>query len=167
MKKYLSFFLLLVTLVLFAGCQSTPTDQPSNDTPNTTDNNKTTSIVEKTNIDNAIDTIVYDIDKDGKDENCVLRYGPTSGVFTFILSVNENGKNEYFNLYHSPTFYYLSFEDIDGTLRLKGMTQGENPKTEYFDFVINGDNITLSSDIQNIEFWGEQGLNSPFAPKEE
>ncbi len=29
MKRYLSFLLLLATLVLFAGCQSTPTDKPS------------------------------------------------------------------------------------------------------------------------------------------
>ncbi len=139
MKKYLTLFLLLAALVLFAGCQNTPTDKPSNDASDT---------------DNVIDNIVYDIDKDGRDENCELRYGPTSGVFTFILSVNENGKNEYFNLYHSPTFYNLSFENVDGTLRLKGMTQGEDPKTEYFDFVIDGDNIGLSSDIQNIESLG-------------
>lgn len=111
-----------------------------------------------------IDSIVFDIDKDGRDESCVLRYGPTSGVFTFILSVSENGKAEYFNIFHSKTFYNLSFEVQDGTLTLKGMTQEDNPKTEIYDFVVDGTNISLASDAQDISYWGEQGLNSPFAP---
>lgn len=113
---------------------------------------------------NAIDNIVFDIDKDGKDESCVLGYGPTSGLFTFTLSVSENGKTEYFNIFHSPVFYHLRFTVLDGTLRLKGTTPDDNPKTEYFDFLFEDGNILLSSDAQNIGYWGEQGLKSPFAP---
>ncbi|MBR3789742.1 MAG: hypothetical protein IKJ86_07115, partial [Clostridia bacterium] len=76
-----------------------------------------------------------------------------------------NGKPEYFNIFHSPTFYNLSFENTEKTLRLKGITQGDNPKTEHFDIVIDNNNICLFSDVQNIEYWGEQGLDSPYASK--
>lgn len=92
-----------------------------------------------------------------------MSYGPTSGIFTFILSVSENGKAEYYNIYHSFTFYRFVFEVQDGTLRLKGLTQDEPPKAEYFDFVIDGDNIAISSDSQDIGYWGEQGINSTYA----
>ncbi len=115
---------------------------------------------------NTIDNIVFDIDKDGNDETCVLGYGPTSGLFTFTLSVSENGKMEYFNIYNSP-FYHFSFDVKNGVLQLKAMTQGENPETTYFDFVIEAENIVLKKDNENIEYWGEQGLDSPYAPKSE
>ncbi|MBR2043464.1 MAG: M56 family metallopeptidase [Clostridia bacterium] len=112
-----------------------------------------------------IDSVAFDIDNDGVVEACTLRFGPTSGLFTFIISVSENGKPEYFNIFHSPTFYNLSFENTEKTLRLKGITQGDNPKTEHFDIVIDNNNICLFSDVQNIEYWGEQGLDSPYASK--
>lgn len=114
---------------------------------------------------NAIDNIVFDIDKDGKEESCVLGYGPTSGLFTFTLTVSENGRTEYFNIYNSP-FYHLSFDVKNGVLQLKAMTQGENPETTYFDFVIEEDNIVLKKGDETIGYWGEQGLSSPYAPKE-
>lgn len=114
----------------------------------------------------TIDNIVFDIDKDGKDETCVLGYGPTSGLFTFTLTIIENGKAEYFNIYNSY-FAHLSFDVQNGVLRLKAMTQGENPETKYFDFVIEENNIVIVNDGNKIAYWGEQGLNSPFAPKGE
>ncbi len=113
---------------------------------------------------NVIDSIIFDIDKDGKDENCVLGYGPTSGLFTFTLYVDENGKHEYFNIYQSPVFNYLSFDVQDGILRLKGMTQGDNPETKYFDFVVDGSNILIKNGNEAMGYWGEQGLKSPYAP---
>ena len=113
---------------------------------------------------NTIDNIAFDIDKDGKIESCVLGYGPTSGLFTFTLTVTESGKTEYFNIFYSPIFYHLSFDVQGGELRLKGMEQEENHETKYFDFSAVGSNILIKNDNKTMEYWGEQGLESPFAP---
>ncbi len=80
-----------VALALFAGCQNARTEKMNPEAADTADGTEVTDIIENTEIDNTIATAVFDIDKDGKDETCVLRYGPTSGLFTFILSVRENG----------------------------------------------------------------------------
>lgn len=46
-----------------------------------------------------IDARTFDVDGDGIDENCTLHYGPTSGVFSFVLSVYQDGELEYRNLF--------------------------------------------------------------------
>lgn len=56
-----------------------------------------------------LDTATFDIDGDGKEEQCTLSAGPTSGLFTFIFSVSENGNLEYFNIFNSP-YTELQFE---------------------------------------------------------
>ncbi len=106
----------------------------------------------------AIDQAYFDIDGDRQKDAVVLGYGPTSGLFTFTISIDD----EYFNIYHSPEFYNFSFTEIGGKLMLKGVTQGENPDTHYFDITLDGENIVLSRNGELIEYWGEQGINSPW-----
>lgn len=109
-----------------------------------------------------IDTANFDIDGDGKEEQCALSAGPTSGLFTFIFSVSENGNLEYFNIFNSP-YTELKFEkNAEGRMLLVGKS-GE--KTCYMGMDISDGNIVLSSDEQEVSYWGEQGLNSPYAPK--
>ena len=38
-------------------------------------------------------------------------------------------------------------------------------KTRYMGMDVSDGNIVISSDEQDIFYWGEQGLNSPYAPK--
>ena len=110
----------------------------------------------------VIDTANFDIDGDGKEEQCALSVGPTSGLFTFIFSVSENGNLEYFNIFNSP-YTELKFEkNAEGRMLLVGKS-GE--KTCYMGMDISDGNIVLSSDEQEVSYWGEQGLNSPYAPK--
>ena len=109
-----------------------------------------------------IDTATFDIDGDGKDEQCTLSAGPTSGLFTFIFSVSENGNLEYFNIFNSP-YTELQFEkNAEGIMMLVGKN-GE--KNCYMGMDISDGNVVISSDEQEISYWGEQGLNSPYAPK--
>lgn len=110
----------------------------------------------------VIDTANFDIDGDGKEEQSSLSAGPTSGLFTFIFSVSENGNLEYFNIFNSP-YTELQFEkNAEGRMMLFGKS-GE--KTCYMGIDISDGNIVLSSDEQEVSYWGEQGLNSPYAPK--
>ncbi|MBQ8816746.1 MAG: hypothetical protein IJZ84_05655 [Lachnospiraceae bacterium] len=111
-----------------------------------------------------IDSIMADIDGDGVDEVCALSYGPTSGLFTFVLSVKEYGKEEleYFNIYNSQ-YYNLSFMmDGTGKFYLQGVTQGGNPETELFEMRFEDGNIVLYKDgtDEALEYWGEQGTDS-------
>lgn len=107
-------------------------------------------------------TANFDIDGDGKEEQCALSAGHTSGVFTFIFSVSESGNLEYFNIFNSP-YTELKFEkNAEGIMTLVGKS-GE--KTCYMGMDISDGNIVISSDEQEISYWGEQGLNSPYAPK--
>ncbi|MBR2615828.1 MAG: M56 family metallopeptidase [Clostridia bacterium] len=111
----------------------------------------------------VIDTASFDIDYDGRIEVCTLRYGPTSGVFTFMLSVTENGLPEYFNLYEAR-WGDLSFaETEDGVkLCLAGATGEEDT---YYSFAVREGNVVLSSPEETLSFWGPQGLSSPYAPQ--
>lgn len=109
-----------------------------------------------------IDTANFDIDGDGKEEQCALSAGPTSGLFTFIFSVSENGNLEYFNIFNSPYTELKFIKNAEGKMLLVGKS-GE--KTCYMGMDISDGNIVLSSDEQEVSYWGEQGLNSPYAPK--
>ena len=46
------------------------------------------------------------------------------------------------------------------------MLIGENEgEIHYMTMYIDGENIVITSDRQDLIYWGEQGINSVFAPK--
>ena len=92
------------------------------------------------------DTATFDIDGDGKEENCSLLFGRTSGLFTFIFFVQdkETGEVEYETTIYSQV-YELSFQKgADGKMKVQGITQGENPETHLFDISIKDGNVYLT-----------------------
>lgn len=101
-----------------------------------------------------IDSINCDVDGDWFGETCILSYGPTSGLFTFTLTVQEfNG------VYYRSTFctevYHLSFvENEDGTVQVRGETQGEDPVVHYFDISIEDGIVLLSENGELLPCWG-------------
>ncbi len=109
----------------------------------------------------CIDSAVFDVDADGVEETCLLTPGPTSGLFTFCIEVRENGVTEYYNIFLAD-FYYLSFVRQDGELKLKGVTQGGNPETYYFQIDTVGENLSLTAGNKTLGYWGTQGPLSPF-----
>ena len=109
-----------------------------------------------------IDTATFDIDGDGKDEQCTLSAGPTSGLFTFVFSVSENGELEYFNIFNSAAMNLHFEKNAEGIMILVGKV---GDKTRYMGMDVSDGNIVISSDEQDISYWGEQGINSPYAPK--
>lgn len=92
-----------------------------------------------------------DIDGDGADEKCLLGRGQTSGVFTFTLTVYENNRLEYAPVYRTA-FYALSFvQNADGALQIKGVSQGDAPKTHLFDLSVQDGAVVLLED--GAEIW--------------
>lgn len=120
-------------------------------------------IVENTKYSAVIDTAAFDIDGDGTIEQCSLSHGPTSGLFTFVLSVWENGRLEYFNIYNGSAGE-MSFETTIDTTMLRLVPQGDSKPIYYF-FSVKDGNIVLTSDGEAVAYWGEQGVNSTYAPK--
>ena len=92
------------------------------------------------------DSIVFDIDVDGKDEYCVLGYGRTSGLFTFTFSASEAGAEqpEYETVFCTE-WYDLSFVGCDdGVVRVQGIDQADVPQTHLFDITIIDGIVRLS-----------------------
>ena len=116
-----------------------------------------------------IDRITADIDNDGTNESCVLTYGPTSGLFTVVFSAYENGELEYFNIFNCE-LQSISFGwNEDGKAVIRGTVYRFGSKDVFddkeYDILIKDRNIVLKSGIEKMEYWGEQGLESPYAPK--
>lgn len=112
-----------------------------------------------------IDSMLADIDNDGRTEICTISYGPTSGLFTFKFSIKDyiNGELEYFNIFNS-TFYELTFEtDRSGHFYLSGKTQDGTEEAYWLGISLEKGNIVLTPDQDSkgvIEYWGEQGVHS-------
>lgn len=104
----------------------------------------------------GIDQAVYDVDNDGKEETCVMRYGPTSGLFTFILEIYENGTAEYYNIFYSAA-YKLSFVQTDNSLKIRGVLQDE---ITLFDISFKDGNAVLSNGTSELAYWGGQGISA-------
>ena len=104
-------------------------------------------IIDNFNMISAVyDTATFDIDGDGKEENCSLLFGRTSGLFTFIFLVQdkETSEVEYETVIYSQ-WYDLSFQKgSDGVTRVQGITQGENPETHLFDISIKDGYVNLT-----------------------
>ncbi len=100
-----------------------------------------------------IDKITADIDKDGIEETCILNYGPTSGLFTFSLSILKDGGIEYFNIFNSEPLE-LSFAEQNGKIKVQGVTLDENPETYLFDISIKDGDIILSNKDTKLPHWG-------------
>ena len=91
------------------------------------------------------DTATFDIDGDGDLENCTMRPGNTSGMFTFLFIVKdkETGEVEYESRFYSQV-YELSFEKgSDGITRVKAVTRDETPVTHIFDISIKDGYVNL------------------------
>jgi hypothetical protein len=102
----------------------------------------------------ALGMALYDVDQDGKEELCGLGYGPTSGLFTFEVTVWEDGELDHFGCFCTQ-FYYLSFvEDESGPIRIQGITQGDSPETLYFDMAAAKGTVQLTCNGEPLNFWG-------------
>ncbi|MBQ3140444.1 MAG: hypothetical protein IJC25_00615 [Clostridia bacterium] len=84
-----------------------------------------------------------DVDGDGREEKCCLGMGPTSGLFSFSVTVTkENGKS--YSDFFVTEWYDLSFvRGADGKLRIRGVTQGASPKTQYFDLSLDNGKVSV------------------------
>lgn len=117
--------------------------------------------------DAILDSAVFDIDEDGKDELCTITCGPTSGVFTFRFSASEvgseNDKPEYFNIFLTDAAELSFVRNESGKMQLCAFPNFNSSKISTYDIGIQNGNITLTENGEPMAYWGEQGVNSPYA----
>lgn len=106
-----------------------------------------------------IDKTYADIDGDGVKEDCVLGYGPTSGLFTVTFYAYENGELEYCNTFNSE-IQELSFGwDEKGKTVIRGseFRSGKDPLEKVYDVIVEDGIIVLKSGNKMMPYWGPQG----------
>lgn len=59
----------------------------------------------------------------------------------------------------------MSFETTTGGTKLHLVPQGESKPIDY-SFSVKEGNIVLTANGENVAYWGEQGVNSKYAPKQ-
>jgi len=116
-------------------------------------------IISATSYSPIIDKATFDIDADGKEENCTLACGPTSGLFTFTLAVWEPSKNggtrEFYNVFLSDAGE-ICFAETENGWKLRLKPQFSEKEIDY-DFSVRDGNIVLTSDGNSLGYWGVQG----------
>jgi hypothetical protein len=102
---------------------------------------------------------VCDVDGDGRLETCMLTYGPTSGLFTFTLSVYRNGTAVYRNTFQTA-YGYFRFQRMTDGLNLyyydadSIKTTGRSTAA-YAVTIENGAIVLTDEDTgETMEYWG-------------
>ena len=105
-----------------------------------------------------IDKATIDVDGDGVYEDCVLSYGPTSGLFTVVFTASSYGNIKYENTFNSM-YSDVCFAEKDGKTYVYA-TGGypEEDKESWFDISVEDGNIVLISGDEMFPYWGEQGI---------
>ena len=119
-------------------------------------------MIPQSDITAVVDQISFDIDGDGEKEQCILTPGPTSGLFSFAVSVYDQKGLEYYNVFTGP-WMQMHFEgEAGGDLRLVGDQGVLNLKVKEGNILISGI-VSITEDME-YGYWGEQGVESPYAP---
>lgn len=101
------------------------------------------------------DSAIFDIDGDGINEECIIGPGPTSGIYSFEISVFENGELEYFGIFSSLEIGNVMFaKNEDGKIIL--ITRKYEPYDTsicFIDIAIVDGNLALYSDEIEFTIW--------------
>ena len=117
-----------------------------------------TSISEPAEI--IIDSASFDIDGDGIIEDCKIVDGPTSGLFTAVITASVNGNIKYKNTFNLA-WGNLSFGEIDGSpCIIRERSQDQEPKTEYLPLSVQEGRIVIDGLDPTYEwYWGDDKWN--------
>ena len=107
-----------------------------------------------------IDSVSFDIDGDGIIEDCKIADGPTSGLFTVVITASVNGNIKYKNTFNLAGGN-LSFGEQDGSpCIIRKRSQDQVPKTEYLPLSVQDGRIVIGGlDPVYEGYWGDAKWN--------
>ena len=115
-----------------------------------------------------IDSVSFDIDGDGIIEDCKIADGPTSGLFTVVITASVNGTVKYKNTFNFA-WGELSFGEKDGVpCIIRERSQDQEPKTEYLPLSVQEGRIVIGGLDPTYEgYWGDSKWNYGLEEKTE
>ncbi len=108
-----------------------------------------------------LDSGSFDIDGDGIVEDCTMAAGPTSGLFTVVITASVNETVKYKNTFNLA-WGELSFgEQEDGSpCIIRERAQDRDPKTEYLPLSVQEGRIVIDGLDPAYEwYWGDSEWN--------
>ncbi len=101
----------------------------------------------------------FDIDGDGIIEDCKITPGPTSGLFTVVITATVEGRIKYKNTFNL-NWGELSFAEKDGKpCILRRTNLGESSETSNLIYVENGRIVIEGLDPDYEGYWGDDDWN--------
>lgn len=109
----------------------------------------------------AFSSAYFDIDGDGVTEDCYLNYGPTSGVFTFVVTAYENNVLEYATIY-TTQHTTLAFNTLEnGKTVIEGIPNTAPEEKLVFEISVSDGVIVLKGDGAPVQLWGSEDFTIP------
>ncbi len=107
-----------------------------------------------------LDSRSFDIDGDGIIEDCKIADGPTSGLFTVVITASVDGNIKYKNTFNLA-WGELSFGEQDGApCIIRKRSQDLEPKTEYLPLSVQEGRIVIDGLDPTYEwYWGDDKWN--------
>ena len=108
-----------------------------------------------------IDSASFDIDGDGIIEDCKIADGPTSGLFTVVITASVNGNIKYKNTFNLARWNLSFGEQEDGSpCIIRERSQDQEPKTEYLPLSVQEGRIVIGGLDPTYEgYWGDSKWN--------
>ncbi len=115
-----------------------------------------------------IDSASFDIDGDGIIEDCKIADGPTSGLFTVVITASVNGNIKYKNTFNL-VWGELSFGEQDGApCIIRKRSQDQEPKAEHLPLSVQEGRIVIGGLGPTYEgYWGDSKWNYGLEEKTE
>lgn len=119
------------------------------------------AISEDDTYSNVIDSATFDIDNDGIAENCTISFGPTSGLFTVVITASTDEGVKYKNTFLLDC-YKIKFGQENGVAKVLLTYQDSQTgaKTEeIYDISIKDKGILVENADKSLPYWGDGEWN--------
>lgn len=172
MKKPFVFLLVVLIALSAAACSDKTIHETDNTTETGSDVTDTAAAADGSDFATdedgfpVLDEALLDLDGDGILEECTMTHGPTSGVFTLVITASVNGTVKFKNtflLHHAG----VSFGEKDGVPQVvmeKTDYQTGKESVEYHRLSVDGGCIVIDGlDPAYEHYWGDAEWNYGFA----